>query len=122
MKCKKRILLLALLLFSTVLIGGMNVQAKKKTKPKSLKKAKITLVKSSYTYNGKAKKPAVTVKLGKKKLKKNRDYTVKYTKNKNAEILTLDSMQSVTKKQIADGYTYLSAMEKNLEVLKAALN
>ena len=49
MKCKKRILLLALLLFSTVLIGGMNVQAKKKTKPKSLKKAKITLVKSSYT-------------------------------------------------------------------------
>ena len=84
MKCKKRILLLALLLFSTVLIGGMNVQAKKKTKPKSLKKAKITLAKSSYTYNGKAKKPAVTVKLGKKKLKKNRDYTVKYTKNKNA--------------------------------------
>ena len=80
MKCKKRILLLALLLFSTVLIGGMNVQAKKKTKPKSLKKAKITLAKSSYTYNGKAKKPAVTVKLGKKKLKKNRDYTVKYTK------------------------------------------
>lgn len=70
MKCKKRILLLALLLFSTVLIGGMNVQAKKKTKPKSLKKAKITLAKSSYTYNGKAKKPAVTVKLGKKKLKK----------------------------------------------------
>ena len=122
MKCKKRILLLALLLFSIVLIGGMNVQAKKKTKPKSLKKAKITLAKSSYTYNGKAKKPAVTVKLGKKKLKKNRDYTVKYTKNKNAEILTLDSMQSVTKKQIADGYTYLSAMEKNLEVLKAALN
>ena len=122
MKCKKRILLLALLLFSTVLIGGMNVQAKKKTKPKSLKKAKITLAKSSYTYNGKAKKPAVTVKLGKKKLKKNKDYTVKYTKNKNAEILTLDSMQSVTKKQIADGYTYLSVMEKNLEVLKAALN
>ena len=76
--------MLALLLFSTVLIGGMNVQAKKKMKPKSLKKAKITLSKSSYTYNGKAKKPAVTVKLGKKKLKKNRDYTVKYTKNKNA--------------------------------------
>ena len=43
MKCKKRILLLALLLFSTVLIGGMNVQAKKKTKPKSLKKARSAL-------------------------------------------------------------------------------
>ena len=76
MKCKKRILLLALLLFSTVLVGGMNVQAKKKTKPKSLKKAKITLAKSSYTYNGKAKKPAVTVKLGKKKLKKGKTYYV----------------------------------------------
>lgn len=47
---------------------------------------------------------------------------IENTKNKNAEILTQDSMQSVTKKQIADGYTYLSAMEKNLEVLKAALN
>ena len=47
---------------------------------------------------------------------------IENTKNKNAETLTLDSMQSVTKKQIADGYTYLSAMEKNLEVLKAALN
>ncbi len=85
MKCKKRILLLALLLFSTVLIGGMKVQAKKTTKPTTLKKAKITLAKSSYTYNGKAKKPAVTVKLGKKKLKKNRDYTVKYTKIKMPE-------------------------------------
>ena len=47
---------------------------------------------------------------------------IENTKNKNAEILTLDSMKSVTKKQIADGYTYLSVMEKNLEVLKAALN
>lgn len=47
---------------------------------------------------------------------------IENTKNKNAGILTLDSMQSVTKKQIADGYTYLSAMQKNLDVLKAALN
>ena len=81
MKCKKRILLLALLLFSTVLIGGMNVQAKKKTKPKSLKKAKITLAKSSYTYNGKAKKPAVTVKLGKKKLKNENSIPVFFPKS-----------------------------------------
>ena len=80
MKCKKRILLLALLLFSTVLIGGMNVQAKKKTKPKSLKKAKITLAKSSYTYNGKAKKPAVTVKLGEKTEKKQGLYGQVYKK------------------------------------------
>lgn len=51
-------------------------------KENSLSKAKITLSKKTYTYNGKAKKPTVTVKIGKKKLKIKRDYTVKYTKNK----------------------------------------
>lgn len=56
-----------------------NAEAKK---VKSLSKAKVTLSQKSYTYNGKAKKPKVTVKLGKKKLKQNKDYTVKYTKNK----------------------------------------
>ena len=33
------------------------------------------------TYNGKLQKPSVTVKVGKTKLKKNKDYTVSYTKN-----------------------------------------
>ena len=39
----------------------------------------------------------------------------------NAEILTLDSMQSVTDEQIAGGVSYLSIMEENLKVLKKAL-
>ena len=39
----------------------------------------------------------------------------------NAEILTLDSMQSVTDEQIAGGVSYLSIMEENLSVLKKAL-
>lgn len=47
---------------------------------------------------------------------------IENTKKKNAEILTLDSMQSVTEKDIAGGYTYLSSMQNNLEVLKKALN
>lgn len=47
---------------------------------------------------------------------------IENTKNKNAQIFILDSMQSVTARNIADGYTYLSAMQRNLEVLQNALN
>lgn len=43
------------------------------------------------------------------------------TREKSQKILTLDSMQSVTKDDIATGITYLSVMERNLEVLKEAL-
>ena len=41
--------------------------------------------------------------------------------SKNAEILTLNSMQSVTDDQIRAGVSYLSIMQSNLEVLKKAL-
>ena len=44
------------------------------------------------------------------------------TENGTAEILALDSMQSVSEKDIRQGTTYLSIMEKNLQVLKRALN
>ena len=43
------------------------------------------------------------------------------SKNKKAKVLTLDSLQSTTSKQIKKGTTYLGVMEKNLEVLKEAL-
>ena len=46
---------------------------------------------------------------------------VQATKNKDQAILTLDSMQSINAKDMAAGATYLSIMEKNLEVLKEAL-
>ena len=46
---------------------------------------------------------------------------VNTTTAKNAKILTMDSMQSVTAKDVADGVTYLSVMQKNLTVLKEAL-
>ena len=42
---------------------------------------KVTLNKTSYTYNGKAKKPGVTVTAGIKTLTKNTDYTVSYKNN-----------------------------------------
>ena len=44
------------------------------------------------------------------------------TKEKNQKILALDSMQTVSKKDIEGGKTYLSVMEKNIEVLTEALN
>ena len=37
-------------------------------------------------------------------------------------ILVLNSMQSITAQEIADGTTYLSVMKENLKVLKEALN
>lgn len=40
------------------------------------------------------------------------------TSKKNKKILTLDSMQSVSKKDIKNGLTYISVMEKNLETLE----
>lgn len=43
------------------------------------------------------------------------------TKDKDQEILTLDSMQAVTEGDLGAGKTYLSSMESNLEVLKEAL-
>ena len=46
---------------------------------------------------------------------------VKNTAAKNQEILTLDSIQSVTGKAIENGATYLSIMENNLNILKLAL-
>ncbi len=46
---------------------------------------------------------------------------VENTKSRNQQILTLDSMQSVTAKDVAAGTSYLAVMEKNLDVLKAAL-
>ena len=46
---------------------------------------------------------------------------VENTSSKDQKILVLDSMQSVTSKDVKDGASYFSVMEKNLEVLKEAL-
>lgn len=43
------------------------------------------------------------------------------TTAKDQTILTLDSMQSTTSRDVQNGASYLSIMEKNLETLKAAL-
>jgi zinc transport system substrate-binding protein len=46
---------------------------------------------------------------------------VRSTAGKNQKVLTMDSMQSTTSEDVANGTTYLSVMEQNLSVLKEAL-
>ena len=46
---------------------------------------------------------------------------VKSSTSKDQKILTLDSLQSVTSKEVESGTTYLGVMESNLSVLKEAL-
>lgn len=43
------------------------------------------------------------------------------TKTRSQKVMVLDSMQSVSEQDIKDGETYLSIMERNLTVLKEAL-
>ena len=45
-----------------------------------------------------------------------------HTTKKNQKILAMNSLQSVTKEQLADGITYLQVMQENLSVLSEALN
>ncbi len=61
----------------------------------------------------------LTIEKSDKKIAKT---VVNNTKNKNQKILELDSLQSITTKEIKNGRNYLSAMKKNLEVLRTALN
>lgn len=115
---KKRILTVVtfLLLVCAVFGTSATAQAAKKTKKKqSLSKAKITLSKTSYVYNGKAKKPTVTVKIGKKKLKKNKDYTVTYSSNKS-----VGSKAKVTIKAKKGSKKYTGKKVKYFKITKAS--
>ena len=47
---------------------------------------------------------------------------IESSKKKNARILTFDSLQSTTLNDVKNGTTYLKIMQKNLDVLKQALN
>lgn len=43
------------------------------------------------------------------------------TYSKNQKVLTIDSMQSTTSSDVKNGITYISVMEKNLDILREAL-
>ena len=63
---------------------------------KDISTCTITLKTTSYTYDGKTKKPAVTVKDGSKELTSGTDYTVAYSKNKNAgmAVVTITAVET----------------------------
>lgn len=114
MKCRKGWLAFGLLTLAVMICMGNAVRSEAKANKKSLAKAKVTLSKKSYTYNGKARKPKVTVKLGKKKLKKKKDYTVQYKKNKSAGTAKVTVK---AKKKNKSGYT--GSKKKNFQIKKA---
>ena len=58
--------------------GAAKTEPIDKIVPSSIEKAKVSLSYTAYTYNGKARKPAVTVVLGGTKLVEDTDYTVAY--------------------------------------------
>ncbi len=64
--------------------------------------------------------PAVLILEGSSK--KIAETIVATTENKNAEILSINSMQSTTLNDVQNGANYLSIMEYNLEILEKALN
>ena len=47
---------------------------------------------------------------------------IENTGSKDQQVLTLDSMQSTTSKDVQNGSSYLEIMKSNLEILKTALN
>ena len=88
---------------------GITVKKNPKTQ---LKSSYVKLSKSSYTYTGAAKKPGVTVKVKGKKLKKNKDYTVKYSSNTSA------GTAKVTIK--GKGKKYYGTVTKTFKINKAS--
>ena len=57
--------------------------------PKLMRAQKITLSKTKYVYNGKVRKPSVTVKYGSTVLTAGKNYSISYKKNKKAGIATV---------------------------------
>lgn len=69
--------------------GKGRMAAAKVVKKQSLSGASLALSASSYTYDGKAKKPAVTVRIGGKRLVKGAHFTVSYRNNTKAGTVTV---------------------------------
>lgn len=112
---KKKILTVVLFALAAFALLGTSSTAQAAKKKTSLSKAKITLSKTSYVYNGKVRKPGVTVKIGKKKLKKNKDYTVTYSANKS-----VGTKAKVTIKAKKNSKKYKGKKVKYFKITKAS--
>ena len=78
---------------------------------KKLSACKVTLAATSYTYDGKAKKPAVTVKDGSTTLTNGKDYEVAYANNINA---------GTAKVTVTGKGNYTGTVTMNVVIKKAA--
>lgn len=79
-------------------------------KPKSIAKATVTGIKASYSFNGNAKRPAVTVELNGTTLVRGTDYTVSYSNNVNVGTATV---------RIVGKGAYTGTISKNFNVVPA---
>ncbi|MFG6383104.1 MAG: MBG domain-containing protein, partial [Lachnospiraceae bacterium] len=82
------------------------------TEKADISKATMTLSQTSYTYDGKAKTPSVTVKLDNKTLVLNTDYTISYSNNTNVGTakVTITGKGNYTGSKTAD-FTITKAAE-----------
>ncbi len=92
-------------------IGNYTVMNLDSQVKKYLSDATLTLTTTSYTYNGSAKKPGVTVKYGSTKLTKDTDYTVSYSNNTNAGTATVT---------VKGKGNYTGTLKKNFTISKAS--
>ncbi|MDO5134252.1 MAG: hypothetical protein Q4D81_14915 [Eubacteriales bacterium] len=61
---------------------GSSSSGKDRKSRKAIKSSDVSLSKSVFTYDGRSKKPGVTVRVGGKTLRKNKDFSVSYHHNK----------------------------------------
>ncbi len=105
----------ALSVLSNSIVLGKTQKTAQNFLKKPLSDCTITLKPTSYTYDGTVKKPAVTVKDGTKVLTSGTDYTVAYSKNKNAG----KAVVTITATETAD---YKGTATANFTIKKAAAN
>ncbi len=74
----------------------------------NLDACKISLSSSFYTYDGKYKKPKVTIKFGKRTLVQGQDYTIEYSKNKSIGQGTVKIKGNSYKKCVGTIYKYFN--------------
>ena len=79
--------------------------------PAKLAAGNVTVASGTFTYNGKAKTPAVTVKSGSATLKKDTDYTLTYGSNTNA---------GTAKVTVSGKGNYTGTVAKTFTIAKAA--
>ena len=104
MKSKKLTSVIVMMMAVIIMIGTFCLPASAAT---SIKNAAVTYT-QTYTYTGKAIKPAVTVKVGKTKLTKDKHYTVSYKNNTKVGKATITVTGKGSYKDKVTKYFYIN--------------